>query len=202
MHLREFRTLGMSYTRLEQPWPGLDKPRPGLPSRITFSGDSIGTMPFQAGTTNIKIAVWGQHSSNSRIPYLISFCCAFQGIGDQPNKNPGALFSCLVDIFSNGTNCEIQWPGMVIAWKIGQESLVRCTNEWANHHSSRILKLRILPPITRVNLAVYSAMFKLCKADQLKIEVRLTWEMCKMVLYTFENIQVVQWSEDMWIISN
>jgi hypothetical protein len=43
----------------------------------------------------------------------------FRGTGDQPNKNPHMRFSCVADIFPNISNLEIQWPGMLIACKIG-----------------------------------------------------------------------------------
>jgi len=125
------------------------------------------------------------------MPCLISIFGTFRGTGDRPNENPGALFSSVVDIFSNITNREIQWPPMLIMRKIGQVSLVGCTNDWHNCRSSRKLILRLTQPIARVHLAVYSVIFRICQAHRFKIEVRLKWDMCEKELNTFENIPVV-----------
>jgi hypothetical protein len=71
----------------------------------------------------------------------------------QPKKNPGALFKCLADNFSNITNCEIQWPGMLFVRKIVKVGLLGCTDDLHNCRSSRKLILCITPPIACVNLA-------------------------------------------------
>jgi len=92
----------------------------------------------------------------------------FRRTGDQPNKNPGALFRCTADIFSNITNREIQRPGMLVARKIGQVGLVGCTNDWDNRRSSRKLILRIPPPVTGVHLAVYLATLPVCEAQDVQ----------------------------------
>jgi len=80
---------------------------------------------------------------------------------------------------------------MLIAWKIGQVSLVGCPNDWHNRRSGRQVILRIPPPLTGVRLTVYSATFRVCEAHRFKIQVRLKWEMCQQELDTFENIPVV-----------
>jgi len=91
----------------------------------------------------------------------------------------------------NITNCEIQRPGMLIAGKIGQVSLVGCTYDWYNRRYCRKLILCIPLPVAGVHLAVYSATFRVCKAHRFIIEVRLKWEMCQKELNTFENIPEV-----------
>jgi hypothetical protein len=100
-------------------------------------------------------------------------------------------FWCAVDIFANIVNCEIQRTGMLIARKIGQVSLVRCTYDWHNRRSGRKLILRIPPPIAGVHLAVDSTTLIVSEANRFKIEMRLKWEMCQKELDTFENIPVV-----------
>jgi len=166
-------------------------PDPGSPKRITLFLESISTVAFQARASDVKIPEWGQHCSNRGMPCLGSIFGTFRRTGDQPKKNPGALFRCTVDIFSNITDREIQQPGMLVAQKIGQVGLVRCTNDWYNCSSSRKLILRIPPPIACVHLAVYLVTFRVCKAHRFKIEVHLKWEMCQKEWYPFENIPVV-----------
>jgi len=155
-----------------------------------LSLESISTVLFQARASDVKIPEWGQHCSNRGMPCLVNIFGTFRRTGDQPNKNPGALFRCTADIFSNITDREIQRPGMLVAREIGQVGLVRCKNDRHNRRSSRKLILRIPPPIACVHLAVYSATFRVCKAHRFKIEVRLKWEMFQKELYTFENIPV------------
>jgi len=106
---------------------------PGSQKWIALSLECISTLPCQAGTSYVKILEWGQHSSNCGMPCLSSVFGTFQGTGDQPNENPGALFRCLADIFLNVINCEMQWPGILITQMIGQLSVVGCTNDWHNH---------------------------------------------------------------------
>jgi len=62
------------------------------------------------------------------MPCLVSIFGTFWRAGDQLNKNPGVLLRCMADMFSNITDREIQWPGMVAARNIGQVGLVGCTN--------------------------------------------------------------------------
>jgi len=154
-------------------------PDPGSQKRITLFLESISTIPFQARTSYVQIPEWGQHSSNGRTQCLVSIFGTFRGTWDQPNEILAARFRCLLDIFSNITNCEIKRPGMLIAWKIVPLSLIGSTNDSHNCCPSRKLILHIPQPIARVHRAVYSATFGLCKAHRFKIEVRLKWEMCQ-----------------------
>jgi len=154
-------------------------PDPGSQKRIRLSLESIRTFLFQASASDVKIPEWGQHCSNRGMPCPVSNYGTFRRTGDQPNKNPGALFRCTADIFLNITDREIQRPGMLVARKIGQAGYVGCTNDWHNHRSSRKLHLCIPPPIACVHLAVSSATFRVCKGHQFKTEVRLkseTWQ--------------------------
>jgi len=166
-------------------------PDPGSQKRITLSLESISTMPSQDRVSDVKIPEWGKHCSNRGMPCLSSLFGTFRKTGDQPNMNPCAVCRCTVDIFSNITDREIQWPGMLVARKFGQVGLVGLTNHWHNRRSSRKLMLCIPPQITSVHLAVCSATFQVCKAHPFKIEVSLMWEMCQIELYTFGNIPVV-----------
>jgi hypothetical protein len=59
------------------------------------------------------------------MPSLANVFGTFRGTCDQPDKNPGLVIWGTADIFSNITNCDIQWLGMLIARKIGPVSLVR-----------------------------------------------------------------------------
>jgi len=113
-------------------------PDPGCQKRITLSWESISRILFQARTSYVKIPEWGQHSSNRRMPCLLSIFGTFQVIRDQLNENPGALCRCTAHIFSNITNCGIQWPGMLFTWTIARLSLVGCTNYWHNWCSGRM----------------------------------------------------------------
>ena len=97
----------------------------------------------------------------------------------------------MADIFLNITNREIPQPGMLIAKKIGQVSLVGCTNYLHNRCSGRKLIMRIPPPVAGILLTVYLATFRVCKAHWFKVEVHPKWEMCQNDLDTFENIPVV-----------
>jgi len=115
----------------------------------------------------------------------------FWGTGDQPERNPGTLFSCAADIFSNITNCEIQRQGMLIARKIGPLSLVGCTYDWHKRRSGRKLILCIRPPIARIHLTVDLRAVRVSEVHRFKIEVRLKWEMCQKELDTCENIPEV-----------
>ena len=166
-------------------------PDPGSQKRITLSLESICTIPFQAGASDVKMPQLRQHCSNRGMPCLVNVFGTFRGTWDQPDKNPGALFWRTADIFSNIANREIQRPGMLIARKIGQVSLVGCTNDGHNRCSGRKLILCIPPPIARVHLAVDSTTLRVSEAHRFKIEVRLKWEMCQKELDTFENIPVV-----------
>jgi len=164
---------------------------PGCQKRITLSLESIIKIPFEAGTGYVKIPEWRQHGTNRRMPCLVSILGTFWGTWNQPNDSAGAICRCMTDILSNIATCEIQRPGMVIAQRIGQVSLVGCTNEWHDCHSGRKLILLVPPPISCVRLAEYSAIFPVCEVHRFKIEVCLQWEMCQKELYTFENISVV-----------
>ena len=138
---------------------------------ITLSLESIGTISFQARASEVNNPEWGQHCSNCRMPCLVSIFGTFWKSGHQPNNNPGVLFRCTADIFSNISDPDIQWPGMLIARKISQVGPVGCTNDWHNSRSSRKMILCIPPQIACVHLAVYSATFRVWKAHRLKIEL-------------------------------
>ena len=166
-------------------------PDPGRQKSVTLSLESISTIPFQAGASYVEIPEWGQHCSNRRMPCLVSIFGTFWGTGDQPTKNPSMLYRCVADTFSNITNHEIQWPGMLVARKICPVGLDRCTFNWHNCRSGWKLILCIPPPIARGHLAVYAATFRVCKAHILKIEVHLKCEMSQKQLDTFEKIAVV-----------
>jgi len=62
-------------------------PDSGSQKRITLSWKTIRPIPFQAGTSDVKIPEWGQQSSNCGKPCVVSIICTFQGTGDQHNKN-------------------------------------------------------------------------------------------------------------------
>jgi len=94
-------------------------PDPGSQKSITLSLESISTVPFQARASDVNIPEWGQHYSNRGMPWLISIYGTFRMTGDQPNKNPGTVFRCTADIFSNITDHEIKQPGMLVAQKTG-----------------------------------------------------------------------------------
>jgi len=114
-------------------------PDPGSQTRVTLSLESICTIPFQAGASDVKMAQLRKHTSNCGMPCLVNVFGTFRGTWDQPDKNPGALFGCMADIILNITDREIQQPGLLIARKIGQVSLVRCTFDWHDHRSGRKL---------------------------------------------------------------
>ena len=139
-------------------------PDPGRQKRITLSVESIRRIPLQAGTSYVKILEWGQHCSNREIPCIVCISGNFQGTWHQPKENPGAPFWCTVEILSNITNLEIKQRGMLFAWKIGQGSLVGCTNDWHNGRSGRKLIVCMPPPVTSVHLNVYLATFRVFKA--------------------------------------
>jgi len=166
-------------------------PVPGSQKRLALSLESISTIPVQASASDVKIPKWGQHCSNRSMPCHLIIFSTVRKTGDQPNKDPGGLLRSTVVILSKITNREIQRPGMLVAQNISQVSLVRCTNDWHNRHSSREQILRIPPPITFGHLAGYSVTFLVYKAHRFKIEARLKWEMCQKELYTLGNIPVV-----------
>jgi len=166
-------------------------PDPGRQKRITLSVESIITKSFQARTGYDKIPEWGEHSCNCGMQCLISIFGSFRMVGDQPNEKPGTHSRCQADILSNIPNCEIQHPGMQIARKIGQMILIGRTNHWHNCHSGRKRDLHIPPPITRVYVAIYSAICLVQETHRFKIEVHLKREMCQKELYRFQDIPVL-----------
>jgi hypothetical protein len=125
------------------------------------------------------------------MPCFVNVSGTLRGQWNQPNQNPEVLFCCAVDIFWNITNCEIQWPGMLIAQKNFHMSHFRCPYDWHNCRSGRKLILVIPQPMSRVHLAVDSTTLGVSQAHRVKIEVRLKWEMCQKELDTFENIPVL-----------
>jgi hypothetical protein len=152
---------------------------------------SIRTIEFEARASHGKIAEWGQHCANCRMPWLISIFRTFQRTGDHLKKNPSPLVRCTADIISNITDREIQRPGMLVDRTIGAPGLVGCTNNRHRHCSSRELILGILPPIACDHLAVSSATIRVGKAHWFKILVCLRLGICQKERYTFENITLV-----------
>jgi hypothetical protein len=111
-------------------------PDPGSQKTQTLSLISSTTIPFQARTSDVTIAKWGQHCSGSGMPHLASIFGTFWWTGVQPNENPGKQFRCTADIFSNMTDHEIQQPGTLVVRNISQVGLVGCTNDRHNHRFS------------------------------------------------------------------
>jgi hypothetical protein len=120
-------------------------PHPGSHKRGLLSLESICTISFEPRASDVKLAKLRWHSCTGRIPFFFNVFGTFPWSWDHANVNPGLLFRCLADIFLNITHGEIQWPGILITWNIGQVSLVGCTNDWHNCHSGRILTLCIPP---------------------------------------------------------
>jgi len=81
--------------------------------------------------------------------------------------------------------------GMLIAQKIGQVTLVGCSDHWHNRHSCRKLVLHIPLRVAGVHLSVYLVTFRDCEAHLFEIEVHVKSEMCQKVRNTFENIPTV-----------
>jgi len=129
-------------------------PDPGSQQRVTLSLEYICTIPFQARPSDVDMPKLRQHSSNRVMPCFVNVFGIFWGIWDQSYENRGTLFRCRAGIFSNITNCEIQWRGVLIAHKIGQVTNVGCTYDCHNCHSGRKLIQCITPPVARVYLAV------------------------------------------------
>jgi len=152
-------------------------PNPGSQKRVILSLESIFTITFQAWASDVKMPKLRHHSSNCRMPCFVNAFGTFQWRWDQPNENPGGHFRCLADMVLNISNCDIHQLGMLIAWKIGQVSLDRCTNDWANCHSGRKLIFCSPPPIGSVYRAVDSMSLRDREAHQFEIEVCLKWTM-------------------------
>jgi len=153
-------------------------PDSGSQQQVPLWSESICKIPFQARTSDVKLPELRQHSSNRGMHCFINVFGTFPGTWDQPDKNLGVLYRCAVDILSNITNCEIKWPGMLVAQEIDQVGLVGCTYDWHNRRPGRKLILCIPPPITCNHLAVVLTTLRVSKAHQLKIEVHLKWKMC------------------------
>jgi len=82
-------------------------PNPGSLQRVTLSLESICAIPFQAGASDVKMPQLRQHSSNRRMPGFVNVLDTLRGTWNQPDRNPGAVFGCAADSFSNITYCEI-----------------------------------------------------------------------------------------------
>jgi len=80
---------------------------------IILLHDPITIIECQATTCYRKILNWGQHNSNGGITYLVIVFGTVWGTADQPNENPGALSRHQADSYSNITNCEQQWRGIL-----------------------------------------------------------------------------------------
>jgi len=96
-------------------------PDPGSQMRVTLSLESFCKMPFQARACDVKMPELRQHSSNRVMAWFVNSFATFRGTWDRPDKNPGPLARCQVDIFLNITNCEIQgqacWlPKTLVMW--------------------------------------------------------------------------------------
>jgi len=177
-------------------------PNQGSQQMVTLSLASLCTIPFQAKARDVKISKLRQDSPNCEMPGFVNVLGTFQGTWNQPAKYRGPLFWCVVDIFLDITNCEIKWPGMLIARKISQVSLVGYTYDWHTCRYGSKLILCIPSPTAGLHLAVDSMTLRVSELHRFKIEVHLKWEMCQNELDTFENIPVVSCSEDMWVIFN
>jgi len=153
-------------------------PGPGSQMSITSSLESTWTIPVQARASDDKMPKMGQRSSKRGMPCFVNVFRTICGTWDQPDRNPGAPFRYLADIFSIITNCEMQQPGMLIVRKIGQVSFVGCTHDSHNRRSGRKLILYIPPPITHDHLAVDSMTLWVSEVHRFKFEVCLKWEMC------------------------
>jgi len=151
-------------------------PDHGSQQTVTFSLQSICTIPFQARGSDVKMPELRQHSSNHIMTFFINDTGTVQGTSDQSIENPGKVFGSPADIFLNITNRETQQPGMLKAQNIAQVSHVQCTYDWHNCHSSRTLILCIPPPIAPVHLAVDSTTLRVSEAHWCKVEVCLIWE--------------------------
>jgi len=166
-------------------------PDQGCQQRVTLSLESICTIPSQAKASDVNMPKLRQHSSNHGMPCFVNVFGTFRRTGNQPNKNQGVLFRSTKDIFLIITICEIQRPGILIAWKISQVSLVRCTYDWHNRRSGRKLILCIPRLIARIYVSVDSTALIVSDTHRFKIEMRLNWEMYQKELDTFPNIPVV-----------
>jgi len=106
------------------------------------------------------------------MPCLVSVYGTFRETTDQYDKYPKELGRSAANIFSSSSNCEKQWSSMVIGWKIGQVSLVRCKNNWHNQHSSRKCML-CMPPLVQVHLTSNSATIQ--ASTHIDWKSRCTW---------------------------
>jgi len=155
--------------RIEQSWLALDNPRPRQPK----DGNIVAGIHLHN-----PISSWGQWCQDAWVetaqfqPWNAMPHQYFWHLsGDMGSAREGfrCAFWFTANIFLNITNCEIQWPAMLIAQRIGQVSLVGCTNDWHNGHSSRKLILWIPPPIASVNLAVDLMTLRVSEAHWFKI---------------------------------
>jgi hypothetical protein len=177
-------------------------PQHGRQNCITSSLGSISTIPSRAVISYVKILEWVELYSTHGVPCLVQSIGIFQGIWQLSNKNPGALWRCTADIFSNIANGEMQRPGIPIAWRSGLVSLVGCTIDCQNCQYGRMLILRIQPLFIGVHLTVDLVTDRVCKAHQFKIVVCLKCEMCLKKLNSLENIPVVWCSKYRQMICN
>jgi hypothetical protein len=159
--------------------------------------ESICRNPFQARASNVQIPKLRQHSSNHIMPCFTSVFGTFRGTWDQSDENPAAQFMLLVDIFWNITNCDILWPGMLIAWNSGPLSFVGSTYNGHNCRSGWKLILCILLPLADIHLAVDLTTIRVSKAHWFKIGVCLKWEMCQEKQNKLHIIPVVYNYTDM-----
>jgi len=191
-HVLEFHTSGMSHMRVVLWWLVLNNSWPRQPKedKIVSQIDQHNSISPQGP---VMSRFWSGHSTLSTSECHVSSqsFAPFGGTGDEPNKDLGVLFSCPADIILNITNCEILRRCMLIVRKIGQVSLVRCTNDWHNCRSGMTLILHIPPPISSVHFAVNCPAFQACEEHWFNIKVHPKSEMSQKPLCTVENIPVV-----------
>jgi len=153
--------------------------------------ESFCTILFQAGASDVKMPRLRQHSSNHGMPCFVNVLGTLWGTWDQPDQNPGARFWCAVNMFPNFAQCEMLWPGTLIARTFGQVNYVGRTYDSHNCRSGRKLILCITPQIAHVHLAVESTTLRVSEVHRFQIELRLKSEMCQNQQDTFDNIPVV-----------
>jgi len=73
-------------------------PNPGSQTRIALWLESIGTIPFQARASDVKMPKLGQYSSNWGMPCFINMFGTFQEIWILPDRDPGVRIRLPVDI--------------------------------------------------------------------------------------------------------
>jgi len=129
----------------------------------------IGKIPFWQRRRNVNLHKLRLHYSNHFVPSFHNVSCLFQVAQNQQRQYIGALFEYMVNIIFNITNCETQWPDIVITRTFGQVILIGCNNEW---HSGLFYK-KFIPcislPLTGVHLSVDFKTVIVSRPSQFKI---------------------------------